>query len=83
LRAVSARAPILPAGRCCASPCGNPTRCPRGGGSIAPTPSSIHLATALLWREADGTALAMATHDVALALAARAHGLPVVGVAGV
>jgi hypothetical protein len=39
----------------------------------------IHLATALLWREQFGGELTMATHDAALVLAARAHGIPVVG----
>ena len=41
---------------------------------------AIHLATALLWKECTRTALVMATHDVALALAAQAHGLDAVGV---
>jgi uncharacterized protein len=40
---------------------------------------AIHLATALLWREQSGGDLVMATHDTALATAARASGLPVVG----
>jgi uncharacterized protein len=44
------------------------------------TLDAIHLATALLWREMTRESLTMATHDVALALAAKAHGLPVVGV---
>jgi len=44
------------------------------------TLDAIHLATALLWKESTGAGLVMATHDVALALAARAHGLTVVGV---
>lgn len=44
------------------------------------TLDAIHLATALLWKEYTGAALVMATHDVALALAARAYGLTVVGV---
>jgi len=43
------------------------------------TLDAIHLATALLWRDAMRTDLVMATHDSALALAARAHGLGVVG----
>lgn len=43
------------------------------------TPDAIHLATALLWREHGGDALVMATHDAALATAARACGLPVIG----
>ncbi len=49
-----------------------------------PTPlgtlDAIHLATALLWRENRVPDLVMATHDTALALAARASGLPVVGI---
>jgi len=44
------------------------------------TLDAIHLATALLWKERAGKVLSMATHDVALAVAARASGLPVVGV---
>ena len=40
---------------------------------------AIHLATALLWRERTGADLVMATHDTALATAARASGLRVVG----
>ena len=44
------------------------------------TLDAIHLATALLWREMTHEHLMMATNDVALAIAAEAHGLPVVGV---
>ena len=44
------------------------------------TLDAIHLATALLWKERAGKTLTMATHDTALALAAKASGLPVVGV---
>jgi predicted nucleic acid-binding protein len=44
------------------------------------TLDAIHLATALLWRESARTGLVMATHDVALALGAQAHGLAVAGV---
>lgn len=44
------------------------------------TLDAIHLATALLWKDVVREPLTMATHDAALALAARAHGLPVVGV---
>jgi len=44
------------------------------------TLDAIHLATASLWQEARGHELFMATHDQALALAARASGLRVVGV---
>jgi predicted nucleic acid-binding protein len=43
------------------------------------TLDSIHLATALLWREANQADLVMATHDHTLGLAARACGLRVVG----
>ncbi|MGH9347274.1 MAG: PIN domain-containing protein [Vicinamibacterales bacterium] len=43
------------------------------------TLDAIHLATALLWKEMTGVTLTMATHDEALGLAARAHGLSVVG----
>ena len=43
------------------------------------TLGAIHLATALLWREMTSEELTMATHDAALAIAAEAHGLPVVG----
>ena len=41
---------------------------------------AIHLATALLWRERTGEEIVMATHDEALALAARGAGLRAVGV---
>jgi len=44
------------------------------------TLDAIHLATALLWKAMTGVDLVMATHDKALALAAQAHGLRVVGV---
>jgi predicted nucleic acid-binding protein len=44
------------------------------------TLDAIHLATALLWKEMTGTQLTMATHDAALGLGAKAHGLSVVGV---
>jgi len=44
------------------------------------TLDAIHLATALLWKEMTHVDLVMATHDGTLALGARAHGLPVVGV---
>ena len=49
-----------------------------------PTPlgtlDAIHLATASLWRETRGRELVLATHDHALAMAARASGFRVVGV---
>ena len=43
------------------------------------TLDAIHLATALLWKEQTGKELSMATHDVALAIAAKASGLRVMG----
>jgi predicted nucleic acid-binding protein len=43
------------------------------------TLDAIHLATAALWRESRGGELAMATHDPALATAARASGFRVIG----
>jgi predicted nucleic acid-binding protein len=49
-----------------------------------PTPlgtlDAIHLATALLWRDSRAPDLVLATHDAALALAARASGVSVVGI---
>lgn len=44
------------------------------------TLDAMHLATAELWREPHGRDLVMATHDHALALAARGNGMRVVGV---
>ena len=44
------------------------------------TLDAIHLATALLWKDMTNVPLVMATHDAALAIGARAHGLKVVGV---
>jgi predicted nucleic acid-binding protein len=44
------------------------------------TLDAIHLATAEMWREAKGKELLIATHDQALALAARASGFRVAGV---
>ena len=44
------------------------------------TLDAIHLATALLWRELEGEPLVMATHDTALAMAARASAFTVIGV---
>jgi len=44
------------------------------------TLDAIHLASALAWREEAGEDLLIATHDAALARAARASGLRVVGV---
>jgi predicted nucleic acid-binding protein len=43
------------------------------------TLDAIHLATAALWRESQGAELAVATHDAALATAARASGFRVIG----
>jgi uncharacterized protein len=43
------------------------------------TLDAIHLASALLWRDAFGADLAMATHDKALGVAAQAHGFRVMG----
>lgn len=43
------------------------------------TLDSIHLATAMLWREMNQADLVMTTHDQALGLAARACGLRVLG----
>lgn len=48
--------------------------------TVLGTLDAIHLATALLWREASETKLTMATHDTALGTASRANGLAVVGV---
>ncbi len=45
------------------------------------TLDAIHLATAQLWRETTRATLTMATHDATLATAARALGMPTVGVA--
>ncbi|MBI3262812.1 MAG: type II toxin-antitoxin system VapC family toxin [Acidobacteria bacterium] len=49
-----------------------------------PTPigtlDAIHLATALIWRDRMRKSLVVATHDAALALAARAFGFEVLGV---
>jgi predicted nucleic acid-binding protein len=43
------------------------------------TLDAVHLATALLWSQRIGAGVVMATHDVALGIAARACGLRVVG----
>ncbi len=43
------------------------------------TLDAIHLATADMWRESRGRDLFMATHDQALALAARAVGIQTIG----
>jgi predicted nucleic acid-binding protein len=48
-----------------------------------PTPlgtlDAIHLATALVWRDRMDSPLVIATHDTALAVAARTYGFDVVG----
>lgn len=44
------------------------------------TLDAIHLASALLWKDAIGVDLTMATHDTALGLAAQAHRLKVLGI---
>jgi len=44
------------------------------------TLDAIHLATALLWKDMANVSLVVATHDAALATAARAHGLRAIGV---
>ena len=44
------------------------------------TLEAIHLATAMLWRETQQDEIEIATHDEALALAARAIGFRVIGV---
>ena len=43
------------------------------------TLDAIHLETAILWKERAGKDLTMATHDMALAIAAKATGMRVVG----
>jgi predicted nucleic acid-binding protein len=43
------------------------------------TLDAVHLATALIWRDRMGPLPTMATHDSALALAARAFGFDVIG----
>lgn len=43
------------------------------------TLDAIHLASALLWRDAMGINPLLATHDAALAVAAQAHGFTVLG----
>ncbi|HUG37253.1 MAG TPA: PIN domain-containing protein [Candidatus Limnocylindrales bacterium] len=45
------------------------------------TLDAIHLATAMLWRESNDIDLVMATHDLALGIAARSCGLRVIGIA--
>ncbi len=50
--------------------------------TILGTLDAIHLSTALLWQERKGPDLVFATHDRALARAARASGLRTIGVRG-
>jgi len=45
------------------------------------TLDAIHLATALLWKEMTAADITIGTHDEALGLSAKAHGLAVVGLA--
>ena len=47
--------------------------------TVLATLDALHLASALVWREATSEELVVATHDHALSRAARAHGFPVVG----
>ncbi|MBK9063385.1 MAG: type II toxin-antitoxin system VapC family toxin [Acidobacteria bacterium] len=47
--------------------------------TVLGTLDSIHLSTALLWREIEAEPVSFATHDHALARAARACGLEVIG----
>jgi predicted nucleic acid-binding protein len=44
------------------------------------TLDAIHLASAILWKDATGIGPVMATHDAALGIAAQAHGFAVLGV---
>lgn len=44
------------------------------------TLDSIHLATAILWREKHGDIFSFATHDKELGTAAKAHGFKVIGI---
>jgi len=48
--------------------------------TVLGTLDAIHLVSAIVWREQSEADLIMATHDGALATAARAHGMRVVGV---
>lgn len=44
------------------------------------TLDAIHLASAVLWKDATGVGPVMATHDEALGIAAQAHGFAVLGI---
>jgi predicted nucleic acid-binding protein len=48
--------------------------------TVLGTLDAIHLTTALLWQEVEAEPVSFATHDLALARAARACGLAVIGV---
>lgn len=48
--------------------------------TVLGTLDAIHLVSAIVWREQSEADLIMATHDSALATAARAHGIAVIGV---
>lgn len=61
------RAPIL-------ARAGDPMPSPLG------TLDALHLATALVWRDRTEETVTVATHDVELAQAARAHGFPIIGI---
>jgi len=56
------------------------TRAAQSFATVLGTLDALHLATALLWRDREAPDLVFATHDGALALAARAHEMRVVGV---
>ncbi len=56
------------------------TRAAQPSATSLGTLDAIHLSSALLWRERIGKNLALATHDDALALGARAQGLRALGV---
>jgi hypothetical protein len=47
--------------------------------TVLGTLDAIHLSTALLWQEVEAEAVSFATHDLALARAAQACGLAVIG----
>ena len=47
--------------------------------TVLGTLDAIHLASALIWREQSESEIVMATHDAALATAARANGLAAIG----
>jgi predicted nucleic acid-binding protein len=56
------------------------TRASQPLSTVLRTLDAIHLASAIAWREQSEEDLTMATHDAALAMASRAHGMKVVGV---